>query len=80
MEFGNEQERRGALGLEPAAALKAGAAIFEQVQVDELLLDMVAVWVFERLDDFIEQEVGEALAGAVEGLADACGCERLGGR
>src|SRR5207247_956165 len=30
--------------------------------------------------DFIEQEVSEAFASAVEGLADACGRERLGGR
>src|SRR4051794_40851423 len=53
------------------AALQGRPAVVDQSQVEQLLLEVFRGGRLERVSDFLKQQVGELLAGAVEDLADA---------
>ena len=63
-----------------AAAVEGGTAVFQQAQVNQLFLESFAGGRIDALGDLVEQEVGEAVAGPFQGLADAGRGERLAQR
>src|SRR5262245_9310856 len=60
----------------PMAVLHHVLAVLEQVQLRQLLQDALHRRVFEGFADVVEQQLGEALAGAMHQLTNARRSER----
>src|SRR5262245_7268812 len=62
------------------AAIQGRLAVFQQSEVDEFLFQPLAAGDVQRLGDLVEQEVGEAVACPLQGLAHSRGRQRLAQR